>query len=320
MMRNKFFNIGMFIGLLLLAFGIFRYLTFSTDTEEVNKNYQQYYNENYKVFALNIPEELSFSNENVPLDMLDIKERFDREMLVNSYWQSQTLLFFKRTNKYFPVIEPILKENNIPDDFKYIALIESGLTQVVSPAGAAGYWHFLKKTAQQYGLEVNSEVDERYNLEKSTEAFCRYINEANDKFGNWTLAAASYNMGMNGLQKQINRQKVNNYYDLLLNEETGRYVFRILAVKEILSKPQVYGFYFRPKDLYKPIEYKLVEINGPVENLVDFAQKNRVNYKILKELNPWLRQIYLHNKVNKSYLVKIPTSGYYSISQPGDSL
>lgn len=308
------------MSLVALSLFMIKYFTFSSSTDKDSDNYQRNFNKNYQIFALELPKELDFCGEKTPLDMMDISERFDREMLVNSYWQSQTLLFFKRANKFLPVIEQILKEKGVPDDFKYIALIESGLTKVVSPAGAAGYWHFLKKTAQEYGLEINDEIDERYNLEKSTVAFCDYILEANSKFNSWTLAAASYNMGMSGLQKQIDRQKVNNYYDLLLNEETGRYVFRILAVKEILSYPQKYGFHFRPKDLYKANEFTTLTVDYPIDNLVSFSQKNGINYKILKELNPWLRKSYLHNQKGKSYQVKIATKGYYSISQPGDSI
>jgi len=320
MHNNTFVRVGIFLTLILLSLFLMKYFTFSSSTEKESDNYQRNFNKNYKVFAIELPEHTDFCSENVPMDMMDIKERFDRELLVNSYWQSQTLLFFKRANKFFPIIEPILKEKGVPDDFKYIALIESGLTKVVSPAGAAGYWHFLKKTAQQYGLEVNDEIDERYNLEKSTVAFCDYILEAREKFNNWTLAAASYNMGMAGLQKQIDRQKVFSYYDLLLNEETGRYAFRIIAVKEILSNPQKYGFHFRPKDLYQPFEFTVVKVNYPINDLVGFAQKNGINYKILKELNPWMRQSYLHNQKGKSYQVKIASKGLYSISQPGDSI
>lgn len=313
-------TIVVFISLILLSLFLVKYFTFSSDTEEDNNNYQRYFNKSYKVFAIELPDSISFCDENVPMDMVDIEERLDREMLVNSYWQSQTLLFFKRANKYFPIIEPILKEKGVPDDFKYIALIESGLTNIVSPAGAAGYWHFLRKTAQQYNLEVNEVVDERYNLEKSTVAFCDYLLEANKKFNNWTLAAASYNMGISGIQKQIDKQKVHNYYDLLLNEETGRYVFRILAVKEILSNPQKYGFHFRPKDLYQPYNFTIIKVDYPIENLVQFSLENGINYKILKELNPWLRKSNLPNPNGNSYEVKIATKGLYSISQPGDSI
>ena len=254
------------------------------------------------------------------MDIDDIKERLDREMLVNAYWQSQTLLFIKRANKFFPVIEPILKENGVPDDFKYLALTESGLMNVVSPAGATGYWQILKTTGKELGLEINSEVDERYHLEKSTEAFCKYMNQAKNKFGNWTLAAASYNMGMAGLNRQITKQKVNNYYDLLLNEETGRYVFRILAVKEIMNSPTNYGFYFRPQDLYKEEKIRTIEVSEPIEDFADFAFENGINYKILKVFNPWLRQGYLKNVSRKTYELRIPVEGYYTASQTDSTL
>jgi hypothetical protein len=319
-MHRTILKVGIFLSLIVMSLLLMKYLTFSSSTEKDNENYQRNFNKNYKVFAIDLPEQMDFCDEDVPMKMTDIEERFDREILVNSYWQSQTLLFFKRANKYFPIIEPILKEKGVPDDFKYIALIESGLTKVVSPAGAAGYWHFLKKTAQEYGLEVNSEIDERYNLEKSTEAFCDYILKSKDKFNNWTLAAASYNMGVAGLQKQIDRQKVYNYYDLLLNEETGRYVFRILAVKEILSNPEKYGFHFRPKDLYQPYIFETIIVDYPINSLVDFSLENGINYKILKELNPWLRQSYLRNQKGNTYQVKIASKGLYSISQLGDSI
>jgi len=316
-MRELLFRIGFFLVVVLVATFAFKYFTFSTSTDkEKEKNYyQNYISDHYKVFALDLPDTLEFVGEEVPLNMLDIKERLDREMLVNVYWQSQTLLFYKRANKYFPIIEPILKENGVPDDFKYLALTESGLANVVSPAGATGYWQFLKKTAIEYDLEVNGEVDERYHLEKATVAFCKYMNDAYEKFDSWTLAAASYNMGMSGLNNQIKRQKANNYYDLLLNEETGRYVFRILAVKEILTNPTKYGFYFRPQDLYSPDVYKTIEVDYEIKDLADFAFENGINYKILKLLNPWLRQAHLHNTSGKKYYIKIPTEGYYSITQ-----
>ena len=320
-MKESVLRIGLFLLVVVLATFTFKYFTFSTSTDKEKEKdyYQNYISDHYKVFALDLPDTMDFVGEEVPLYMSDIKERLDREMLVNVYWQSQTLLFYKRANKFFPIIEPILKENGIPDDFKFLALTESGLTNVVSPAGATGYWQFLKKTGIEYDLEVNGEVDERYHLEKATVAFCKYMNDAHDKFNSWTLAAASYNMGMGGLNNQITRQKANNYYDLLLNEETGRYVFRILAVKEILTNPTKYGFYFRPQDLYSPDVFKTIEVDHEIKNLADFAYENNINYKILKLLNPWLRQAQLSNPKGKVYSIKIPTEGYYSISQT-DSL
>ena len=316
-MKNILIRIGFFCILIITGSLVFKYFTFSTDTSKQKEKdyYQNYVNEHYKVFAVNIEDSLFFLGERVPIDMEDIKERFDRELLVNVYWQSQTLLFYKRANKFFPIIEPILKEYGVPDDFKYLSLTESGLMNVVSPAGAAGYRQFLKKTAPEYGLEVNSEVDERYHIEKSTVAFCKYMLDAYKQFNDWTLSAASYNMGIAGLRNQITRQGVNNYYDLLLNEETGRYVFRILAVKEILTNPNKYGFYFRPQDLYSMDEYSIVKVDGEVKDFSKFAFENGINYKILKVLNPWLRQSYLRNTKGKTYEIKIPTKGYYSITK-----
>ncbi|MCA1761943.1 MAG: lytic transglycosylase domain-containing protein [Cryomorphaceae bacterium] len=281
-------------------------VAFSMEDEEVDPSYQKYFNENYKIFSLNTPDNIAFAGEEVPLQILDVREKLDRELLVNTYWQSQSLLFHKRANRWFPVIEPILEKNGVPDDFKYLAVIESGLTNVVSPAGATGYWQLLKHTGREYGLEINNEVDERYHVEKSTEAACKYLKDAYKIYGSWTLAAASYNMGMTGLNRQIERQQVFNYYDLLLNEETGRYLYRILALKEILGKPSLYGFHFRPKDLYTTYEVEEVMVDTAVDNFADFAEQQEINYKILKILNPWLREAFITNPKNKAYLIKIP--------------
>ena len=200
----------------------------------------------YNIYAIPIPKKLDFAGEPMPLNNPDIKERMDRELLINTYWQSNGLLLFKRANKYFPIIEPLLKEYGIPDDFKYLAVAESGLQNNRSPAGAAGFWHFMKRTGKEYGLEINSYVDERYNIEIATRVAAEYLKKAKTRFGSWTLAAAAYNAGSAGISNQQNRQQaIASYYDLLLNDETSRYVFRIVALKEILSNPQKYGFNFR---------------------------------------------------------------------------
>ncbi len=260
----------------------------------------------YAIYSLPIPDSLTFAGETVPLNRNDVKESLDRELLINTYWQSQTILFIKRANRYFPVIEPILKEHGIPDDFKYLALIESGLMpRAVSPAGAAGIWQFMRTTAREYGLEVTREVDERYNIEEATIAACKYFNKAYKHYGNWTLAAAAYNAGKTGIAKQLNRQKTDNYYDLLLGEETGRYVYRIIAVKEILSKPDKYGFHVSKEDLYPVLKTKDIEIKGPVKNFADFAKEHDLSYKAFKNLTPWLRDTYLTNASRKTYTVKI---------------
>ena len=268
--------------------------------------------EKYTIFAIPKPSSnIYFANERVPLENPDIWERYDKELLKNTYWQSNTLLLYKRAAKYFPIIEPILKKNNLPNDFKYLALIESGLENVTSPAGAKGYWQIMKATAKEFELEVNSEVDERYHIEKSTQAACNFLNSAKKKFGSWTLAAAAYNMGRSGLQRQMIRQKSYNYYDLLLNNETSRYVFRILAIKEIIENPKKYGFQFRTEDLYEYIPTSQVIVDTSINSWADFSKDYGINYKILKLHNPWLRESYLTNKLKKKYFIEIPQKGNY---------
>lgn len=265
--------------------------------------------------ALKMPENLNFAGEPVPIENPDIYERMDRELLVNTYWQSNALLLIKRANKYFPVIEPILKEYGIPDDFKYLAVIESGLTQAVSPAKATGFWQIMEGTGKDYKLEINENVDERYHIEKSTRVACEYIKAAKQHFGSWTMAAAAYNAGNTGVSRQLERQEVSNYYDLLFGEETGRYVFRILALKEIMKNPQKYGFNFTEDQLYKNIPTYTVKVDTSVENFASFAQKYEINYKILKLHNPWLREANLVNKSGKTYNIEIPEKGYYESSK-----
>ncbi len=272
-----------------------------SNTESENGN-----NEGYRITAIEIPEDLNFAGEPVPFDDPEVLERVDREFLVNTYWQSNALLLMKRANKYFPIIEPILKKNGIPDDFKYLALAESGLQNVVSPAGATGFWQIMRATGKEYGLEVNSNVDERYHIEKSTEVACRYLKKSKERFGSWTLAAAAYNAGAGGIRKYMGIQKVDGYYDLLLGEETGRYVFRILAIKEILSSPEKYGFHLEKDDMYTAVPTFNVEVNEPVANFADFAKEYEINYKILKRHNPWLREPHLNNASKKKYIIEVP--------------
>jgi len=286
--------------------------SFGTVATENDLDHQREFNDGYKVFSLTLPNELSFCGEKVPLERLDVRERLDRELLVNTYWQSNTLLAHKRASRWFPLIEEILEKEGIPDDLKYIAVIESGLTNVVSPAGATGYWQFMKETGMSHGLEVNAEVDERYHVEKSTRAACKYLRNAYTKYGSWALAAASYNLGQGGVDKQLGRQKRDNYFDLLLNEETGRYVFRILAMKEILRDPERYGFHLRKKDLYQPYRTRTTTISGPVADLADWAIANGTDYKTVKLLNPWLRDNHLTNRENRTYTVLLPAEGFDS--------
>jgi len=306
MKGNLFHTALVAIGILAFGLTVSQFFRATPSEKAENNTYQSSFEQDYRIYSLNLPEQMQFAGEQVPLQLQDVSEKIDRELHVNTYWQSNTLLYLKRSNQWFPVIEPILAEHNIPEDFKYLALIESGLTQIVSPAGATGFWQFMKSTGKEYQLEISSEVDERYHIEKATHAACQYLQEAYDKYGSWTLAAASYNMGMNGLDKQLSRQEVDNYYDLLLSEETSRYVFRILAAKEILNHPQHYGFTYRQKDLWQPYRTKTVTVDSSVENWAKFAKEQGINYKVLKALNPWLRQRELHNTSGKVYEVKVP--------------
>ena len=302
-------NILSLIGLLAIC-GLFVFALQEAPTDE---NFEKKLINDYNVYALTIPEDLNFAGEPLPLQEPDIYERMDRELLVNTYWQSNGFLMFKRAQKYFPVIEPILEKNGVPDDFKYLALIESGLTNAVSPAGATGFWQIMKTTGREYGLEVNSNVDERYNLEMATEVACDYLKKSKDRLGSWTLAAAAYNAGMAGISRRLDAQNVDEYYDLLLGEETGRYVFRIIALKEILSNPKRYGFNFRDKDLYSLVPTYKVEVDTAVTDFSSFAKEFGINYKILKLHNPWLREPHLNNKSRKLYHIEIPKPGYYNV-------
>lgn len=303
-----FKNILAGIGLLSLC-GLLVYAVQDAPTDE---NFEEKLINDYNVYALQIPENLQFAGELLPINEdPDVYERIDRELLVNTYWQSNGLLMFKRAHKYFPIIEPILAKHGIPDDFKYLALIESGLMNVVSPAGATGFWQIMKSTGKEYGLEVNSNVDERYHLEMATEAACKYLKKSHQRFGSWTLAAAAYNAGNAGISRRLEAQGVTSYYDLLLGSETGRYVFRIAAVKEILSHPKRYGFNFREKDLYTKVPTYKVKVDTAVTDFAQFAKRYGINYKILKRHNPWLREPHLNNKSRKEYHIEIPRKGYY---------
>ena len=271
------------------------------------------FNKAHWVSAHPIPTHMSFADEPVPLQNPDIQERLDREILVNAYWQSNAFLLLKRTHKYGPLIDSILAAEEVPLDFKYLAVIESGLQNVTSPAGAKGFWQFMRSTAKEFDLEVNHNVDERLNLVLSTQAAARYLKEAEQEFGSWTLAAAAYNAGRNGIRRELNRQGVSNYYDLLLNEETGRYIFRILAVKRLLEEPAQYGFQYTSEHLYQRIPTRKLTVDTAVTDFVAFARKFGINYKILKIHNPWLREGHLNNASRKVYSIDIPEPGYYSV-------
>jgi len=294
------------VGLSLSIFILFELFAYSTHFKSKDKLHQEQFNIKYGIFAIIKPQKLNFSGEEVPIYSSEIWERIDKQLLKNIYWQSNTMLYFKKANKYFPIIEPILEKYNIPDDFKYLAIIESGLENVISPSGAAGFWQIMKNTGREYELEINNAVDERYNLEKATIAACKYLQDSYNKFGNWTMTAASYNMGRNGVRKKIIEQSSNNYYNLYLNSETSQYIFRIIAIKEIMENPRMYGFIFRSKDLYYMPEYISLKVDSTIPNLSDFAISHGINYKILKQFNPWLRTTSLPDKSRRMYILKIP--------------
>jgi hypothetical protein len=256
--------------------------------------------------SFNIPDSVYVFGERVPTDIYYVREALQREIWINSYWHSHSYLVLSRSYRYFPHIEKVLKENGIPDDFKYIAVIESDLGNAVSPKGASGMWQFMKQTAKEYKLEVNSQVDERFNLEKSTLAFCRYINKMNSEFNSWTLSAAAYNAGRSRIKRQLNKQQCDNYFDLHLNEETARYVYRIVAMKIIFENPEYYGFKLEDNQKNKPIEYKEILVKEKVKSWSDFARTHNISYKALKDFNPWIKDSYLRNRSNKEYKVKIP--------------
>ncbi|QOD61183.1 lytic transglycosylase domain-containing protein [Polaribacter haliotis] len=259
----------------------------------------------YKIKSLQLPENLNLAGEIVPVEIEDVRERMERELLVNTYWQSNGLLLIKRANKYFPVLEPLLKKYGLPDDFKFLALAESGFIDETSSAGAAGMWHFMRTTGKEYGLEINSNVDERYHIEKSTKVAAEYLKNSYERFNSWTLAAAAYNAGNYGVSKRIKAQEVNNYYDAKLPDETERYVFRILALKEIISNPKKYGFVFEKEDLYTLEKTRTIKVDTAISNITHFAKKYGMNYKEFKILNPWLRENKLNNKSRKMYEIKI---------------
>jgi membrane-bound lytic murein transglycosylase D len=306
--RRLIFGVFVIISFMLLFF----VFVFADREDPVNAPDESTDKEKYTVYPVELPEELYFAGERVPLDFFDVRESLDQELLINVYWQSHTMLLIKRANRYFPQIKSILLKNGVPEDMVYIPVAESDLTHAVSPSQAVGFWQFLSAVARENGLEVNHEVDERYHIGKSTEAACRFLKESYQRYGSWTMAAASYNMGRRGLDEQINRQKMDYYYDLLLNEETGRYIYRLLALKLIISDPGKYGFHVEPEDLYAQIPVYEVTLDGSVDDFADFASKYDINYKILKLFNPWLRDNKLVNAGGKTYYIEIPRDGIRS--------
>jgi hypothetical protein len=280
----------------LLAFVLFSQCTLVNSTSPAQTNTQ-------KIPVL--PKSISFSGEAVPLDKHYVLERLDRELLVNNFWHSNSILILKRAAKYFPIIEPILQENGIPDDFKYVAVIESGLTNVTSPAGAQGFWQFMPQTAIDYGLEVNEDIDERLHLIKSTKSAATYIRDAYAEFGNWTLAAAAYNAGVQRIKTSLEEQQIKSYYNLFLNKETSRYMYRLLATKLIFESPETYGFVIPKSQTYPFPKTKLLNVSATAIDWVVFAQSQNMSYADLREMNPWIKGYQLSNLNNTEYKVRV---------------
>jgi membrane-bound lytic murein transglycosylase D len=269
----------------------------------------------YSIKSFKLPDVVTFAGEKMPLDNFDTRESLEREILISAYRHSSTILIIKRANRYLPIIEKILKQNNIPDDFKYLAAAESEYTNMISPAGATGFWQIMPETGKEEGMEINLVVDERYHIERSTQFACEYFLKSYEKYGNWTMAAASYNGGRSGLDEQIAIQHQNNYYDLLLADETARYIFRVVAYKLIITDPVRYGLDIGKGDLYPELKYHEVKVDSAISDISVFAEKFGTNYKMLKFLNPWLRKPYLTPKPNKEYIIKIPDEGMRSIEK-----
>ena len=299
---NKSFRFLSLLSILTITFLFFNAINKSETDPETSTS------KTYKIKALKLPNNLNLAGERVPLEIPDVKERMERELLVNTYWQSNGLLLIKRANKYFPILEPLLKKYGLPDDFKFLALAESAFIDETSSVGAAGMWHFMKATGKEYGLEINSNVDERYNIELSTKVAAEYLKRSYKRFNSWTLAAASYNAGSYGVSKRLDAQEVNNYYDAKLPDETERYVLRIIALKEVISNPKKYGFVFDNEDLYTLTKTRTIKVDTAISNITHFAKKFGMNYKEFKIYNPWLRENNLNNKSRKVYEIKIPVN------------
>ena len=279
------------------------------EIRDPDRDYRNGFFRYYRIYSPEVPLKMDFAGERVPLELFYVRESFDRELMSNTFFHSSTILMFKRAGRWFPVIEPILKKNNIPDDFKYLALAESNFGNVVSPSGAEGFWQFLKQTGIKYGLEITEEVDERYNVEKATEAACHYFQDAFQEYKSWTMVAAAYNRGIDGIGKVVENQHVSDYYNLFLNDETARYVYRILAMKQIYNHPTQYGLYLRQSDFYPPLSTYTITVDSTISDIPAYVQKLKINYKVLKEFNPWLRRYKLTNKTGIKYVITLPKEG-----------
>ena len=309
-------NIILACGIVIILIGVTAAITFSIAQNTAAKEESFYEGLNPDVLAysqldqnihdIELPETLDFCGETVPLDRFYVRESLERELLVNSYRHASTILLLKRTTRWFPVIEPIMKKNKLPEDFKYLCVIESELTNAVSPSKAVGFWQFLEGTGKDYKLEIYKEVDMRYNQELETEAACQYLKDSYNKFGNWTLAAAAFNCGNGRISRTMEEQQVSSYYDMLLPAETERYVYRILALKLIIQNPERYGFHISDEGWYQPLQYKTITVTETIENLSQFAIEQGTNLKMLKYYNPWLRSDKLTISEGNSYIIKLP--------------
>ncbi len=278
----------------------------NSGTYTIESGYVRQYPGEQNITIPALPEKASFAGESMPLEYFDVRESLQREMTIINYWHGSLSYIVQLSGRYQGMIERILKEEGIHPDFFYLCVAESSLQPQISPANARGYWQFLGTTGKEYGLEINSQVDERYNWEKSTRAACRYFKKAYEKFGTWTLAAASYNVGMANVTDRIGYQSIKNYYDMQLPPETARYVYRAVAFKIIMNDLKKYGFNIKEEDKYKPLKYKVVEVKGPVANWSDFAARHNTNFKMIKMYNEWIRSNKLDNKSRKTYKVWVP--------------
>ena len=307
------------LGMAIILIGITAAITFSIaqsndeqleEYEGTDQEFLSFDRIDHITHDIELPETMTFCDEEVPLDLFYVRERLERELLVNSYRHSATILLLKRTKRWFPVMEPLMEKYGLPEDFKYLAMIESELTNAVSPSKAVGFWQFLEGTGKQYNLEINKEVDMRYNVEKETVAACKYLKDSYRKFGSWISAAAAFNCGNGRISKTQEEQRVDSYFDMLLPEETQRYVYRILALKLITENPERYGFQISDNGWYQPYECKTVTVTQSIPNLVDFAYEQGTNLKMLKYFNPWLRGNSLTISTDNSYEIKIPTGKF----------
>lgn len=293
------------VNVVLLALAGFLMLTASQSDQNDAPRYLD--NLPQIVKPVDLDQNFVFAGEKVPTENFDVRERLDRELTVNTYWHSSTILAIKHMRRYFPVMERILREEGLPTDLKYVAVAESSLRNAVSPAGARGLWQFMTGTAGDYGLEVNDEVDERYHLEKSTRAAAQYLRRLYERFGSWSLAAAAYNAGGGRINSYLNEQRAESYFDLNLGEETGRYYFRLVALKYIMEDPRAFGFFLDDEDYYPALDdYRTVEVSGSVDNWGDFAKEHGTTYRLLKVYNPWLLESSLSNRSGKTYELRVP--------------